>query len=558
MSKPPIYYTTPIYYVNDKPHVGHAYTSLATDVLARFKRLDGHEVFFLTGTDEHGQKVEKAAQDAGEDPQAFTDRVSQAFRDLTAVMGFSNDDFIRTTEPRHKAACVALWKVLAARDEIYLGDYEGWYAVRDEAFYGPDELVERDGVKYAPSGAPVEWVREPSYFFRLGRWLPELLRRYDLPEGHADRIDIQPESRRNEVRAFIQQGLKDFGEGSPKLDLSVSRTSFTWGVKVPGDEAHVMYVWLDALTNYITAAGYPDTTAARWRFWPADVQFVGKDIVRFHTIYWPAFLLAAGLPAPRRVFAHGWWTNEGQKISKSLGNVIDPVALVEEFGLDPVRYFLLREVPFGQDGDFSRRSLVNRLNGELADALGNLANRVLSLIQRNCEGRLPGQGADRNSPADPLTEGLADTWDGNDREFLDLSQIRGLAADAALDRPAEPELVREVWAFLRDQKFDGALALVFASVREANAYITREQPWKLKKEGHGERAAVVLRRLHDALRVHATILQPFMPTTMAALLDQLGVPADARDFAALATPLPEGTALPPPAPLFRKIDLAAA
>jgi methionyl-tRNA synthetase len=524
MAKPTIYLTTPIYYVNDRPHIGHAYTSLATDVLARFKRLDGHEVFFLTGTDEHGQKVEKAAQDAGEDPQAFTDRVSQAFRDLTTTMGFSNDDFIRTTEPRHKAACVALWKVLVGRGEIYLGDYEGWYAVRDEAFYGPDELVERDGVKYAPSGAPVEWVREPSYFFRLSKWLPELLRRYDLPAGDPDRIDIEPESRRNEVRAFIQQGLKDFADRPEKLDLSVSRTSFTWGVKVPGDEAHVMYVWLDALTNYITAAGYPDTSHPRWRFWPADVHFVGKDIVRFHTIYWPAFLMAAGIAPPKRVFAHGWWTNEGQKISKSLGNVIDPVALVEEYGLDPVRYFLLREVPFGQDGDFSRKALVNRLNGELADALGNLANRTLSLIQRNCEGRLPAEG-------DPAVGGAL---------------VEGVQA-----------LTRQVRARLDAQEFHLALEAIMASVRDANGYITQEAPWALRKTDP-VRMAAVLRHLHGAIRAHATLLQPFMPGTMAALLDQLGVPVGKRDIAALVEPVAEGTPLPPPAPLFRKIDLAAA
>lgn len=524
MGKPHTYLTTPIYYVNDKPHIGHAYTSLATDVMARFKRMDGHEVFFLTGTDEHGQKVEKAAKDAGEDPQAFTDRVSQAFRDLTATMGFSNDDFIRTTEPRHKAACVALWQVLAEKGEIYLGHYEGWYAVRDEAFYGPDELTEREGVKYAPSGAPVEWVREPSYFFRLGRWLPELLRRYDLPEGHPERIDIQPESRRNEVRAFVQQGLKEFGEGSDKLDLSISRTSFTWGVKVPGDEAHVMYVWVDALTNYITAAGYPDEAAPRWKFWPADVHFVGKDIVRFHTIYWPAMLLAAGLPVARRVFAHGWWTNEGQKISKSLGNVIDPVALVEEYGLDPVRYFLLREVPFGQDGDFARKALVNRLNGELADALGNLANRVLSLIQRNCAGVLPGEG-------DAAIGGAM------------LEGVRAL-----------PEVVRQR---IDRQEFHLALEAVMASVREANAYITVEAPWALKKTDP-VRMAVVLRHLHTALRVYGTLLQAFMPETAGKLLDQLGVPAGAREIAALEVAMPEGVALPPPSPLFRKVELAAA
>ncbi|MBB5691031.1 methionine--tRNA ligase [Roseomonas alkaliterrae] len=524
MAKPPIYLTTPIYYVNDKPHIGHAYTSLATDVLARFKRLDGHEVFFLTGTDEHGQKVEKAAQEAGEDPQAFTDRVSQAFRDLTVTMGFSNDDFIRTTEARHKAACVALWQVLAERGEIYLGDYEGWYAVRDEAFYGPDELTERDGVRYAPSGAPVEWVREPSYFFRLSKWLPELLRRYDLPEGHPERIDIQPESRRNEIRAFIQQGLKDFADRPEKLDLSVSRTSFTWGVKVPGDPAHVMYVWLDALTNYITAVGYPDTHHPRWKFWPADVHFVGKDIVRFHTIYWPAFLMAAGIAPPRRVFAHGWWTNEGQKISKSLGNVIDPVALVAEYGLDPVRYFLLREVPFGQDGDFSRKALVNRLNGELADALGNLANRTLSLIQRNCEGRLPADAA---------------------------RSVEDAALFASVDG-----VVDTLRKHLDQQHFHSALEAIFASVREANAYITRQAPWALRKTDPA-RMAAVLRHLHTALRCYATALQPFMPGTMAALLDQLGVPRDARHFAALDDPLPEGTPLPPPSPLFRKIELPA-
>jgi methionyl-tRNA synthetase len=508
---PRTYLTTPIYYVNDKPHIGHAYTSLATDVLARWKRLDGHEVFFLTGTDEHGQKVEKAAQDAGMDPQAFTDQVSQHFRDLARVMNFSNDDFIRTTEERHKRACAALWEELAKRGEIYLGHYEGWYAVRDEAFYGPDELTERDGVKYAPSGAPVEWVREPSYFFRLSKWQDWLLRYYDENPDF-----IAPASRRNEVISFVKSGLQD---------LSISRTSFKWGVKVPGDPAHVMYVWLDALTNYITAVGYPDESAPRWKFWPADVHFVGKDILRFHAIYWPAFLAAAGIAVPKRVFAHGWWTNEGQKISKSLGNVIDPLALVEEFGLDPVRYFLLREVPFGQDGDFQRKALIGRLNGELADALGNLSQRTLSLIQRNCEGRLPAVAA--------RTE-----------------------ADAALFNGADP-LVESVSKALDAQAFHQALEIIMAAVREANGYITVQQPWALRKTDPA-RMAVVLRHLHTAIRVFATVLQPFMPDTMAAMLDQLGVPADQRSLAALATPLPEGTPLPPPAPLFRKIEEAKA
>ena len=501
------YFTTPIYYVNDRPHIGHAYTSLATDVMARWARLSGHEVFFLTGTDEHGQKVEKAAQDAGMDPQAFTDQVSRHFRDLAATMGFSNDDFIRTTEPRHKAACQALWEELVRRDEIYLGHYEGWYAVRDEAFYGPDEIEERDGRRFAPTGAPVEWVREPSYFFRLSKWQGWLLDFYrDNPDF------IAPASRRNEVMRFVEGGLQD---------LSISRTSFTWGIPVPGDPAHVMYVWLDALTNYITAAGYPDTAAERWRFWPADVHVVGKDIVRFHAIYWPAFLQAAGLQPPRRVFAHGWWTNEGQKISKSLGNVIDPVSLVEEYGLDPVRYFLLREVPFGNDGDFARAALIGRLNGELADTLGNLANRTLSLIQRNCGGALP-------APA-----GAAE----GDAELL-----AGLGS-----------LPGRVGAHVERQEFHLALEAILAEARGANGYITLQAPWALKKTDP-VRMAVVLRHLHTALRVFATVLQPFMPGTMAAMLDQLGVPAEGRGLDALAVPLPEGTVLPPPAPLFRKVE----
>jgi methionyl-tRNA synthetase len=527
------YLTTPIYYVNDKPHIGHAYTSLATDVLARWKRMAGYQVHFLTGTDEHGQKVEKAAEARGMDPQSFTDQVSQAFRDLAVRMNYSNDDFIRTTEERHKRACAALWQRLQERGEIYLGHYEGWYAVRDEAFYGPDEITEKDGQKFAPTGAPVEWVREPSYFFRLSTWQDRLLAFYD------DNPDfIMPPTRRNEVISFVKSGL---------TDLSISRTSFRWGVKVPGDEAHVMYVWLDALTNYITALGYPDESASLWPFWPADVHFVGKDILRFHAIYWPAFLMAAGLPVPRRVFAHGWWTNEGQKISKSLGNVIDPLGLIEEFGLDAVRYFLLREVPFGQDGDFQRKALVSRLNGELADALGNLANRTLSLIQRNLDGKLPAHLAlDEEHPAAEAEDASAlAAWDA-DREFL--------TATGHADAPGSPAwLARQVDELLDQQKFDGALGLIFASIREANGYITRQQPWALKKTDP-ERMAVVLRRLHDAMRVFGTLLLPFMPQTMARLLDQLGVPAEARDLASLAAPLPGGTLLPAPSPLFQKIQ----
>jgi methionyl-tRNA synthetase len=506
----PCFITTPIYYVNDKPHIGHAYTSLAADVLARWRRLQGREVFFLTGTDEHGQKVEKAAQDAGMEPQAFCDQVSQHFRDLVGLMGLSVDDFIRTTEDRHKLSCTRLWERLVANGEIYLGHYEGWYAVRDEAFYGPDELTEREGVKYAPSGAPVAWVKEPSYFFRLSAWQERLLAFYE-----ANPDFILPASRRNEVIAFVKSGLGD---------LSISRTSFRWGVPVPGDPAHVMYVWLDALTNYITAAGYPTDPETLSKWWPADIHFVGKDIVRFHAIYWPAFLMAAGIAPPRRVFAHGWWTNEGQKISKSLGNVIDPVALVAEFGLDPIRYFLLREVPFGQDGDFSRAALIARNNGELANALGNLANRTLSLIQRNCDGKLPAPAA-------------------------------RIAGDAALGGQVDA-LPGQVAALLDRQDFHLALEAVMAVVRDANGYITEQAPWALKKTDPA-RMEAVLRQLHDALRSFATLLQPFMPGSMARLLDQLGVPEEARGLEHLGTPLPGGIALPPPAPLFAKIEATA-
>jgi len=501
------YLTTPIYYVNDKPHIGHAYTSLAADVLARWKRLAGHEVFFLTGTDEHGQKVEKAAEAKGLDPQTFTNEVSQAFRDLARRMNYSNDDFIRTTEERHKAGCVALWKRLEEKGEIYLGHYEGWYAVRDEAFYGPDEITEKDGQKFAPTGAPVEWVREPSYFFRLSKWQDRLLAFYD-----ANPDFIAPATRRNEVISFVKNGLND---------LSISRTSFTWGVKVPGDEAHVMYVWLDALTNYISALGYPDENAPLWKFWPADIHFVGKDILRFHAIFWPAFLMAAGLPTPKRVFAHGWWTNEGQKISKSLGNVIDPLTLVDEFGLDPVRFFLLREVPFGNDGDFSRRALIGRLNSELANDLGNLAQRTLSLIQRNCDGRLP----------------AIEKPDPSDAELLE--------AAAAL-----PERVAEA---LDRQAFHEALERIWAVSRLGNSWIDAQKPWSLKKTDVA-RMATVLRHLHTALRALATVLQPFMPDTMARMLDQLGVVPEARSLAALDEPLSDGTPLPPPSPLFQKIQ----
>ncbi len=505
------YVTTPIYYVNGAPHIGHAYTSIAADVLARWHRMAGEEVFFLTGTDEYGQKVEKAAADAGLASQDFADRVSSEFRAMAARMGISNDAFIRTTEERHRRACTALWEKLVSTGDIYLGEYEGWYALRDEAFYTEDELLTRDGARVSPFGSPVERVREANYLFRLSAFQDRLLALYD-----ANPDFIGPAAKRNEVMSFVRSGLSD---------LSVSRTSFHWGIPVPGDPAHVMYVWLDALANYLTAVGYPDGQAPLWPFWPPDLQMVGKEIVRFHAVYWPAFLMAAGLPVPRRVYSHGWWTVEGEKMSKSVGNVIDPGTLVDSFGLDPVRYYLLREVPFGNDGDFSRKALIGRMNSELANDLGNLAQRSLSLIARNCAGMLPAAGVATDQ----------------DRELLDAANALPSAMQARLDRQAFHEALDEAWKV----------------IRAANAYIDRQAPWSLRKTDTA-RMASVLRVLADTLRLIATVLQPFMPGSMASMLDQLGAAPDERDLASLAHPLPAGRPLPPPRGVFpRHVEDAA-
>ncbi len=510
--KQTFFLTTPIYYVNGAPHIGHAYTSVCADVLARFKRLDGYDVFFLTGTDEHGQKVEKAALDAGVDPQSFTDRVSAEFRAMSDVMGVSYDDWIRTTEERHKVSCTELWRRIAASGNIYLGHYEGWYAVRDEAFYDEAEVrTDEHGNKTGPTGAPVEWVREPSYFFKLSAFQDKLL---DLYESQPD--FVAPTSRRNEVTSFVKGGL---------LDLSISRTTFNWGIPVPDAAGHVMYVWLDALNNYVTGCGFPEPEAPRWKFWPANVHFVGKDIIRFHAVYWPAFLMAAGLPLPKRISSHGWWIVDGEKMSKSLGNVVEPRKLVETYGLDQIRYFLLREKPFGTDGSMSHAAIVSRGNVELANDLGNLAQRTLSLVARNCEGRLPAHG----EPAE-----------------ADLVLLS--AADALL--PA----VRD---HMDRQTFNEALEEIWKVIRAANAYIDHQAPWALAKTDR-TRMASVLRVLTDTIRTVATLLQPFMPTSMGRMLDQLGVPADARDFAGLGTRLPAGTPLPPPQGVFpRYVEPAA-
>ena len=499
------YVTTPIYYVNDAPHIGHAYTTLACDAVARFKRLDGFDVRFLTGTDEHGQKVEKAAEAAGVDPQSFTDKVSANFRTLAEAMNFSFDDFIRTTEDRHRKSTQALWAKLIDAGEIYLDSYAGWYAVRDEAFYTEADLIDGpNGTKLAPSGAEVEWVEEPSYFFRLSAWQDKLLAYYDQNPDF-----ILPETRRNEVVSFVKGGLKD---------LSVSRTTFKWGIPVPGDDAHIMYVWLDALTNYITATGFPDTEAALYKkFWPASLHMVGKDIVRFHAVYWPAFLMAAGLEPPERVFAHGWWTNEGQKISKSVGNIIDPFELIETYGLDPVRYFLLREVPFGNDGDFSHQAMVMRLNGDLANDIGNLCQRVLSMIAKNCDAQVPAHG-----------------------EFEEADKALLAGAAAMLD------CVRE---HLDRQRFHNALIDIWKIIGDANRYVDTMAPWALRKEDPA-RMATVLYVLAETIRRLGLIVQPFMPDSAAKILDLVGISETERSFESFNVMLKPGVALPKPEPIF--------
>src|SRR6266404_5039773 len=502
----PYFLTTPIYYVNDLPHLGHAYTTVACDALARFMRLDGYRVKFLTGSDEHGQKVEQSARAAGVAPQEFVDRISPAWREMTRLLNISNDDFIRTTEPRHVRGVEALWRELERRGEIYLGRFSGWYSVRDEAFYDESELVDGpQGRKIAPTGADVEWLEEDNYFFRLSAWQDRLLAWYEAnPEA------IAPRSRRNEVISFVKSGLRD---------LSISRTSFSWGIPVPGDPKHVIYVWLDALINYITALGYPETSDGEFAtFWPADLHMVGKDILRFHTVYWHAFLLAAGLEPPRRVFAHGWWTVEGQKMSKSLGNFIAPKELVDRYGLDPLRYFLLRELPFGSDGDFSHRAVVGRLNGDLANDFGNLAQRVLIMINRNCSGCVPDRGE------------LA-------------------AGDTALLTAAQ-NLLGPVRGHIAGQSFHVALEAIWRVVGEANRYVDEQAPWALSRNDPA-RMRTVLYTLAETIRLLAILVQPFVPGAAGKLLDQLAVPEATRRFEALAgVPLVPGTRLPKPEGVF--------
>jgi methionyl-tRNA synthetase len=503
--------TTAISYPNGRPHIGHAYELIATDAIARFKRLDGYDVFFLTGTDEHGQKMLQTAAKEGITARDLADRNSEMFRAMASLLNASNDDFIRTTEPRHYLACEEIWNRMVAAGDIYLAKYSGWYSVRDEAYYDEKELTTGEGgLKLGPTGTPVEWVEEESYFFRLSAFQERLLAHY---ENHPEFIG--PPERRNEIVSFVKSGLRD---------LSISRTSFDWGIPVPGDPKHVMYVWVDALTNYITATGFPDPDAPRASYWPAKVHVIGKDIVRFHAVYWPAFLMSAGLPLPHRVFGHGFLFNRGEKMSKSVGNVIDPFALADHYGVDQLRYFFLREVPFGQDGNYSHDAIVNRINADLANDFGNLAQRCLSMIAKNCGGRLP-------SPGDLLP---------SDEALLALTD-------------------NLVWQ-ARDSMYEFALHTVLADmwgvIAEANRYFAAEEPWKLKKTDPA-RMETVLYVTAEVVRQMAILAQPVTPIAAAALLDQLAVPQDARDFGYLG---PDGrltpdVALPEPKGVFpRYVD----
>ncbi|WP_342590674.1 methionine--tRNA ligase [Paeniglutamicibacter terrestris] len=507
----PFFITTAISYPNGVPHIGHAYEVIATDAMARFKRLDGYDVFFMTGTDEHGQKMLQTAERQGITPRELAQRNSDAFQAMNDELGISYDRFIRTTDSDHYAAAQAIWKRMEANGDIYLDKYAGWYSVRDEAFHAEDDTeVREDGQRYAKeTDTEVTWTEEESYFFRLSAYQDKLLELYKAqPDFGA------PHTRFNEVIRFVERGLED---------LSISRTTFDWGVPVPGNKDHVMYVWVDALTNYLTGTGFPDIESESFKkYWPADVHVIGKDISRFHAIYWPAFLMSAKLPLPKRVMIHGFLHNNGVKMSKSLGNVVAPADFISQYGLDQVRYFFLREVPFGADGSYSHDSIVGRMNSDLANNLGNLAQRSLSMVAKNCGGVVPTPG-----------------------EFTDADQQILAEAGKLL------ETCRD--SFSR-QEFSKALEAIWTVLGDTNAYFADQAPWVLRKTDLARMETVLYVTLEVVRRV-SMLVQPIMPTTAAKLLEILGQSdGHARDFASFETMLLEGTVLPTPTPLFPKYE----
>jgi methionyl-tRNA synthetase len=509
----PFYITTAISYPNGRPHIGHAYEAIATDAIARYQRLNGRDVFFMTGTDEHGLKMAQAARARGLEPQQLADEMSGYFKEMNDVLNISYNRYIRTTEPDHYAASQALWQAMERNGDLYLGRYEGWYSVRDEAFYDEKELVDGEGgERLSPQGTAVEWTVEESWFFRLSAYADRLLALYEEQPDF-----IRPEGRSNEVVSFVRGGLSD---------LSISRTSFDWGVPVPGSPGHVMYVWVDALTNYLTGVGYPAKPASYERFWPADLHVIGKDIVRFHAVYWPAFLLSAGLPLPRQVFGHGFLLNRGEKMSKSAGTGVDPVEMARTYGVDQLRYYLLREVSFGQDGSYSHEAIVTRANADLANGLGNLAQRCLSMIAKNCDGVVPGDGRPR-----PEGEALFAVIDAAERTMRQAMDALSLHA---------------------------ALAAIWEAVSASNVYFAEQAPWTVRKTD----AAAADRILYvaaEAVRRIAILTRWAIPASSDALLDLLGQTPEARDFAAMTQPLVPGTLLPPPQGVFpRWVEPAAA
>ncbi|WP_041778582.1 methionine--tRNA ligase [Beijerinckia indica] len=511
--RPRFYLTTAIPYANGAPHIGHAYERLACDAITRFKRLDGYDVLFVTGMDEHGQKMQQTAARDHITPQELADRTAAQFAAMGLALDAPTDDVVRTTEPRHHVAAQEIWNRMAANGDIYLSKYPGWYSVRDEAFFDEGELTEGpNGTKLAPTGAPVEWVEEESYYFKLSAYQERLLAHY---QAHPD--FITPEKYRNEIVSFVERGL---------TDLSISRSTFDWGIPVPGDAKHVMYVWVDALTNYITATGFPDAEAPRAVFWPADAHVIGKDITRFHAIYWPAFLMSAGIALPKQIVVHGFLFNRGEKMSKSVGNVIDPLTLIETYGLDPFRYFFLREVPFGQDGNYSHEAIVNRTNADLANDLGNLAQRSLSMLAKNCGGKVPQPGA----------------FSEADKAILDLSRA----------------LVEKSRDLMQDFSLHLILGEIWRVVGEANRYFAGEEPW-IKRKTDPARMETILYVTAEVLRRVAILTQPFIPQSASKLLDSLGVAAEARLFIHVeeGPDLPPGTVLPTPVPIFPRIETEA-
>ena len=466
------YITTPIYYPSAKPHMGHAYSSIVSDVIARFKRLDGFNVEFLTGTDEHGQKIQRAAEKKGVDPKKFCDEISETFRNLSKTLNLSNTDFIRTTENRHIKSVQNLWKILKEKNEIYLSKYSGWYSVSDEAFYNDDEVKDENGSKISVnSGSKVEWVEEESYFFKLSKWESRLLKFYDENPKF-----ILPKSRRNEVISFVKSGLKD---------LSISRKSFSWGIKVPNDNNHVIYVWLDALTNYISALNYPDIKNIKYKsFWPADIHMIGKDILRFHAVYWPAFLLAADLSPPKRVYGHGWILAGEEKMSKSKGNILDPLEIVDKYGLDPLRYYLLKEVSFGNDGNISQKKLENCINSDLANNYGNLCQRVILFNEKNCGLIIP---------------------DDYKFEKEDLKLLNKVS-----------DHINTLRSYVNNQELNSYTNFIVDCLFDANKYFNDQEPWKKKSDI--KRLNTIMYVSLEIIRKISILLNPIIPDTTLKVL----------------------------------------